>query len=325
MVTRSRLDINPWERIRQMAEDTATTELTSETAMKIMQEVGQIISREPDMPASAKAAIELLCVVINFQTKTIISKDTENREAQMRLETMATRLKESMAIRRELEMEVEESTIDPVSKLLNQQAFRKYAEEFFKFHREKGKPLNFLLADIDFFKSVNDTFGHDGGDAVLRQMGELLARTLRISDFTFQKLRNGNGAEGAPQTVGARDGGEEFAIMLDDEKLAGLEGAKIAAERLRAAVEKHDFILPDGKTIKITISIGVAAVDFSKDKDFQSLRKRADSALYECKNKGRNMSTLSKFNESDDLAFEPIPVEGRREAHRYENPKPLGE
>ncbi len=317
MVKRSHLEITPWERIQQMTEAVDVQELTAEKAMGIMQEVGKIILKEPEMTPASKAAIELLCAVIRFQTKLIVGQDSKDKEANVRLETMANRLQEALAMRRELEMEIEESMLDPVSKLMNQQAFRRYADGFFNYHKENEKPLNFLLVDIDFFKSINDTFGHDAGDAVLKQMGELMATTLRISDFTFQTTRNGISAEkgGVPKTVGARDGGEEFAVMLSE---TNLEGAKKAAERLRTEVEKTDFVLPDGKTINITICVGVAEADFSKDENFGALRKRTDLALYESKTGGRNLSTLSSHGESGEINFEPIKSDLRKTARRYE-------
>lgn len=310
MVTRSHLSITPEERILQMAATVDIQELTAEKAMVIMQEVGRIILKSPDMPPAAITAIELLCKVISFQT----------REASMRLHSMAERLNESLAMRRQLEIEVAEGTKDKITGLLNQQAFRRYADAFFEFHKENGKALNFLLVDIDFFKSINDTFGHDAGDAVLEQMGEIMRQTLRISDFAFQKPRNGNEpAEGVPETVGARDGGEEFAIMLGK---TDLPGAKTAAERLRTAVEKADFVLPDGQKIKITISVGVAEADFEKDEDFGALRKRTDLALYKAKGEGRNMSAVSRLTEDGGRDFEIIHEKTGRKAHRYEKINP---
>jgi len=133
-------------------------------------------------------------------------------------------------------------------------------------------PFCVLMMDIDFFKEVNDTYGHLVGSETLEDVGAVIKKSLRAGD------------------VGARFGGEEFAaFLLDAEYSQGVT----AAERVRAAIEKHDFpaVRRDGaepiRTHHITISIGVAA--YPEDaRDPIQLVEMADSALYRAKRNGRN-------------------------------------
>jgi len=136
----------------------------------------------------------------------------------------------------------------------------------------KSHPFCVLMMDLDYFKEVNDNYGHLVGSQTLEALGDVIKKALRAGD------------------VAARFGGEEFAaFLLDADYAQGL----VAAERVRAAVENHEFpaarkdVPSDGKTLRITISIGVAA--FPDDaKDPIQLVELADSALYRAKRSGRN-------------------------------------
>jgi diguanylate cyclase (GGDEF)-like protein len=129
------------------------------------------------------------------------------------------------------------------------------------------KNISFLFMDIDHFKKVNDTYGHDIGDIVLKRVAEAIEKNVRMND-----------------TV-ARWGGEEIIVSLLG---TDLDDAKIKAENIRKKVEKLQFAeVPE---LKITISIGVASSENSPD--FDVLMKKADKALYESKNSGRNKVTI---------------------------------
>jgi diguanylate cyclase (GGDEF)-like protein len=132
--------------------------------------------------------------------------------------------------------------------------------------RRYHKSLAFVMMDLDHFKQVNDTYGHLQGDQVLAELAKILIAGKRESD------------------VAARYGGEEFALILHE---TSAEGALILAERIRASVEEATF--PGG--LKITISIGVAATD--DEARFTSLMEKADEALYEAKEGGRNKVVLA--------------------------------
>ena len=162
------------------------------------------------------------------------------------------------------------ATVDSLTGLYN----RKHLMDTLSLHVQRydrhQTPFSILMADLDYFKKVNDCYGHLGGDAVLVRVGKIFEETLRSID-----------------TAG-RYGGEEFLIVLDN---AMEEEAKQTAERIRKAVEDSTIIM-DGKTIKVTISIGIATISDTISTDNGQLIGMADKALYEAKQKGRNCVVL---------------------------------
>jgi diguanylate cyclase (GGDEF)-like protein len=138
--------------------------------------------------------------------------------------------------------------------------------------REQGHPLHIAVLDVDWFKQVNDQFGHSVGDAVLREVAQVLQDRLRARDLA------------------ARLGGEEFLVVLVD---ATPQIALEVCERLRAAVQQHDWHeLAEG--LQVTVSIGVA--DAGGDADPMVVLQRADEALYRAKNEGRNQVRAAGVN-----------------------------
>ena len=133
--------------------------------------------------------------------------------------------------------------------------------------KRKSEKLSLLMIDIDYFKKVNDTYGHAAGDDILKQLGELLIKTM---------LR--------PIDIVSRNGGEEFTVLLP--RCNHILALNIA-EKIRLAVEKNTFTLTDGTKIMVTISIGVATYLETVDTP-ELLLKQADVALYEAKRTGRN-------------------------------------
>jgi diguanylate cyclase (GGDEF)-like protein len=128
-----------------------------------------------------------------------------------------------------------------------------------------GDPLAVVLADLDNFKGVNDRYGHATGDEVLKAFAAALHETLRESDHA------------------GRWGGEEFALILTN---TDAEGGVRLAERARAAIESRTVDLPEGGTVRVTASFGVAA--FPAHQDGEQLFSAADAALYEAKRAGKN-------------------------------------
>ena len=131
----------------------------------------------------------------------------------------------------------------------------------------RGKPLTALVLDIDYFKSVNDTYGHDAGDDVLREFATRIRKSIRGIDLA------------------CRLGGEEFVIVMPETDMAV---ATIVAERLRRRIASEPFAIAQGpKRIEVTISIGLATLD-TVDDNAATILKRADQALYRAKRDGRN-------------------------------------
>lgn len=126
-----------------------------------------------------------------------------------------------------------------------------------------------MLLDIDFFKKINDTYGHQAGDAVLQVLSKICHRILRQHD------------------IFARIGGEEFAITLP---MTTSRKALQVAERLRQEVEQTPMLIPGGQTIFITVSIGLGELNQSSSENIDDMIKRADSALYKAKHRGRNQT-----------------------------------
>lgn len=131
------------------------------------------------------------------------------------------------------------------------------------------EPLSVITFDLDFFKKINDGYGHPGGDYVLKELGKLMQdKLVRSNDFF------------------ARYGGEEFVIIL---QATPIKTANEVAERIRHTVEFHPFIF-DGKKIAVTISIGVT--QHQNDESWEAAYDRADKALYQSKKNGRNKVTV---------------------------------
>ncbi len=159
----------------------------------------------------------------------------------------------------------EQTLTDPMTGLYNRRFLQEYTNTITSYTDRNKQKFAILMADIDFFKKVNDTCGHEAGDAILKQLATLLKESVRSSDFVI------------------RYGGEEFLLLLRDTEQ---EYAIETAEKIRKAVEKHEMELP-GTTIKKTISIGVAVYPDDSN-TFWQVVKYADVALYNAKETGRN-------------------------------------
>lgn len=154
---------------------------------------------------------------------------------------------------------------DVLSGLLNRRAFMTLSERFFSSARRYQTALSVIMLDIDHFKNINDTHGHDVGDLAIKWLADKLRDDLRDSDCV------------------ARVGGEEFALLLPN---TDIESAVLVAEKIRVNIECSRFELK-GTDIPLTTSAGVSCID-KDDISFETILKRADNALYKAKHKGRN-------------------------------------
>lgn len=159
-----------------------------------------------------------------------------------------------------------ESTKDFLTGLCNVREFDQKFNELKDRHEKDPSPVSLLFLDIDYFKKINDTYGHINGDLVLEQLAQVLETACRSSDLTFRK------------------GGEEFAIILYNSLP---EQAFEIAERIRKTVSDHSFRLNKGQKTTITVSIGIASYP-QPVAEITNILELADSALYTAKHSGRN-------------------------------------
>lgn len=176
---------------------------------------------------------------------------------------------------------LQHATLDALTGLNNRRQFETRLNQEVASAKRQEKPLCAIMMDIDFFKKVNDTYGHVAGDHVLKTVSGVIKKALRESD------------------IPSRYGGEEFAILLPFTKI---DEAFAVAQRLRQAVEKTPVDVPDEKgdtavTIKVTISLGV--YEYTEGDTPQELYQNADKALYQAKANGRNRVYI--FKHSDNL------------------------
>ena len=177
--------------------------------------------------------------------------------------SMLTYVKSSNAL---YSMYKKDSSKDFLTGLNNARKFDNLLNNAIKNAMEKGEKLSLLMIDIDFFKKVNDTYGHAGGDVVLRELGDILIKSCRSFDIV------------------SRIGGEEFTILLLD--CPEIQALRVS-ERVRSGVEAHKFILDNEMQINITVSIGVASYPETTN-NIEKLLESADTALYNAKRTGRN-------------------------------------
>lgn len=155
---------------------------------------------------------------------------------------------------------------DVLTSLSNRRDFYERAQQEVARAKRSGKAFSLMLLDVDFFKKINDQYGHAGGDEVLRRLSRVLSDLLREVDSP------------------ARLGGEEFVVLMPE---TPLEGARLVAERVRAGMEATVVELGDGRLIRFTVSIGLAQWADGED-DIDVPLHRADEALYRAKAGGRN-------------------------------------
>jgi two-component system cell cycle response regulator len=167
------------------------------------------------------------------------------------------------------------SRTDVLTGLRNRRHVEEYLARLVSLARRNVEPIAVLVIDIDWFKTVNDTYGHDAGDAVLREVAGRMEGCIRLEDMI------------------GRWGGEEFLVVLPN---TAADGAAELAERLRQVVADEPCRLAGGDAVQVTISVGCAA---SLIDDAGSLVRSADAAMYEAKQSGRNRVVVAP---SDDLA-----------------------
>jgi len=164
-------------------------------------------------------------------------------------------------------MSIEMAITDALTGMFNRRYMESHLATLIEQAIGRGKPLAALVLDIDYFKAINDTHGHDAGDDVLREFALRIKRSIRGIDLA------------------CRYGGEEFVVVMPETDMAV---AAMVAERLRRRIAADPFAIQQGtRTVPVTISVGIAALRGKEDGP-AALLKRADQALYRAKRDGRN-------------------------------------
>ena len=175
------------------------------------------------------------------------------------------------------------SITDGLTKLYNHRHFQDELARAFEESERYQRPLSLAIIDLDFFKKVNDTYGHAVGDEVLKAVSRMFQESIRSTDLA------------------ARYGGEEFAVMMPETEI---DDALVFAEKIRSMVEETT-IDTQGGPIRATVSIGVSTVPQSKIRSAKELIVAADKALYRAKKEGRNQVQASR-------PARPVAVAGNR-------------
>jgi two-component system cell cycle response regulator len=190
--------------------------------------------------------------------------DSNEVIARARIQVRRKRYQDALQANQQESLEM--AVKDGLTKLYNRRYFDTHLERMLKDSLDNNKPLALMIIDMDHFKSVNDTYGHQSGDEILKQLSVIIMRSVRPNDLV------------------ARYGGEEFVVVMP---ATDLRSAAVVAERVRKIIEAHEFIIPvkPGK-LKKTISVGLSVAvpgDVAG-----TIIERADKGLYHVKNTGRN-------------------------------------
>jgi two-component system cell cycle response regulator len=196
-----------------------------------------------------------------------LMRPIDKNELLARVRTQIRKKRYADRLRDNVQTSIEMAITDALTGLHNRRYMETHLGTLVEQAAQRGKPLSLLMLDIDYFKSVNDTYGHDAGDDVLREFALRIRRSVRNIDLA------------------CRLGGEEFVIVMPE---TDMTVAAMVAERLRRGIAGEPFTVQQGaKSLNVTLSIGIAALASPADTPAVIL-KRADQALYRAKRDGRN-------------------------------------
>ncbi len=222
------------------------------------------------------------------------------REVQARIQVQLRNKRYRDALQRvrsERERFRRDAEHDPLTGLLNRRSLERHVDRL----TSSGERFALLFVDIDHFKRINDEFGHEAGDDVLRTVAERMADGIRPGDLL------------------GRYGGEEFLILVTG---AGRESARLVAERQRKHIETMPA--PHPRLSKVTVSIGAAAFDpRDQEEGTEQLLRRADLALYRAKHAGRNRVVMATDAEAEPDSGVGRAESGMRQAHRASSQAPM--
>lgn len=196
-----------------------------------------------------------------------IPKPLYEQEAVLRIQSQLTKKHFHDLLEQNIEKSLSLSIKDSLTGLYNRRYLESHLPKLYEKANVTKKPLSLMVVDIDFFKKVNDTYGHDVGDEVIKEVSQRVSQKMRVADFV------------------ARLGGEEFVVVLPN---CSFKNSFDVGERIRKAIAEKPFsVSHEVKEIDITISVGVST-SRQKIKSWEELLKRADENLYKAKESGRN-------------------------------------
>jgi two-component system cell cycle response regulator len=219
-----------------------------------------LVITEPDNNARMVRGLEI--GVNDFLLRPI-----DKNELLARVRSQVRKRRYTERLRDNVQMSIEMAITDALTGLFNRRYMESHLATLVEQAASRGKPLTVMVVDIDYFKAINDSHGHDAGDDVLRDFALRIKRSIRGIDLA------------------CRYGGEEFVLVMPETDMAV---AAMVAERLRRRIAAEPFAIQQGsRVVPVTISIGIAALR-DKDDTAASVLKRADQALYRAKRDGRN-------------------------------------
>jgi two-component system, cell cycle response regulator len=196
-----------------------------------------------------------------------LMRPVDKNELLARVRTQIRKKRYTERLRDNVQASIEMAITDGLTGLHNRRYMESHLGTLVEQAAQRGKPLSVLLLDIDYFKAINDTHGHDAGDDVLREFSLRVRSSIRNIDLA------------------CRHGGEEFVVIMPD---TDMSVASTVAERLRRRIAGEPFAIEQGgKMIDVTLSIGIAGLTAADD-SAAAILKRADQALYRAKRDGRN-------------------------------------
>lgn len=226
----------------------------------------------PILALSHETDTRRLVRAIDIGINDYLMRPIDSQEMVARVRTQLRRQRYVEDLRQSVQQSLELAVTDPLTGLYNRRYLSSLLPRLFNTSGERGEAFSVMLLDVDHFKKVNDTHGHDVGDIVLKEIGSRLVGSVRAMDLA------------------CRFGGEEFVCVLPD---TGTDGARAIAERVRESIAAAPVKLADdGQEVSVTVSIGLATHESTDLQDTPpQLLKRADEALYRAKTEGRNRVT----------------------------------
>lgn len=233
-------------------------------AMEATRQTPILVIVEPENQQSLLRALDM-------GVNDYLMRPVDRQELKARVSTQVRRYRYTERLRASVKASIEMAITDSLTGLYNRRYLETHLNHLIEHYINRGKPLSVVTVDVDFFKAINDSHGHDVGDMVLRELSVRLKANTRSIDLC------------------CRVGGEEFIVVLPN---TASELASRIAERLRRSMASKSFDCGKGLMVPVTVSVGVSSLSGADD-TLDKLLKRADQALYTAKREGRNRVVIA--------------------------------